>query len=214
MSQNVTFAGNYKLILMKKISLLLPVFAALFISAFTISGCARGEDDPWLTIHTRDARLTQPWKMTGMTGSVVTTVDGNTTNVEYEFDGTNIYITTNGATVSYAYTFGMEIQDNGEVFSEETMNEINSGDIVQQSSKTSYWYWGNDDKNKTSAVLDLTGILADYKSYDIPRLAWNDMSLEVDYSDNYTIQVNDSTYSAGSIAVLLQIDFEVDLTTP
>lgn len=190
---------------MKKIFSFLMVIMLMSSTAF-FSGCARGEDDPWLTLHTRDARMTQPWTLKAMSGTIVETVDGNITNIDYEYDGTNLYITTNGNTVSYAYKFNMEVKDNGEVFSEEFINDIESGDLVQQSSKSSYWYWGNDDKNKTSVVLDLTGYLADYISFDIPRLAWNDMTLNVDYSDNYTT----IGASAGSKTVLLQIDFEIN----
>ena len=178
----------------------------LLSSTAFISGCARGENDPWLTFHTRDARITQPWVLKAVSGTVVETVGGSTTNIDYEYDGTNLYVTTNGVTVSFAYVFNMEVKNNGEVFSEEFLNEVATGNPVQQSSKTSYWYWGNDDQNKTSIVLDLTGYFAGYISYDIPRLAWNDMSLTVDYSDNYTTVDG----VVGSKTVLLQLDFDVN----
>lgn len=190
---------------MKKLNSFLMMIVLLSSTAF-FSGCARGEDDPWFTIHSRDARITQPWILTSLSGTIVETVDGNITNIDYEYDGTNLYVTTNGTTVSYAYVFDMQIKDNGEVFSEEFINDIESGDPVQQSSKSSYWYWGNDDKNKTSVVLDLTGYFADYVSFDIPRLAWNDMSLSIDYSDNYTTTGG----AAGSKTVLMQLDFEIN----
>ena len=74
---------------MKKLVSIVTI-AVLAISSLTFSGCAKGEEDPFFSIHTRDARLTQAWNMVSMTGTVVTTVDGLTTNVEYEFDGTNL----------------------------------------------------------------------------------------------------------------------------
>lgn len=200
--------------MIRRNSILSLVTVLLMGSAF-ITGCARGEDDPWLSLHTRDARITQVWSLSTISGSVVRTTDGNTTNIEYYFDGTYLYITTNGVTVSYVYQYDMDVRDNGEVFSQEFMNDIASGAVIAQSSKTSYWYWGDDDKNKTSVNLDITGLLADYLSYDIPRLAYNDMTLNLDYSDNYTelVQVNDSTtaYEAGSETVSIELTWDVNL---
>jgi len=184
----------------------------LLAGSAMISGCARGEDDPWLTLHSRDARLSQTWSLSSLSGSVVQTTNGSTTNIEYYFDGTNLYITTNGVTESFAYVYDMQIKDNGDVFSQEFMNDITLGTVVSQSSQTSYWYWGNDDKNKTSVNLDLTGLLSAYMSYDIPRLAWNDMSFSVDYSDNYTV-LNEVTqeYEAGSETVLIEMEWDVNI---
>ena len=195
---------------MKKL-LSFTLISLLAMSAITFSGCAKGEEDPFLTFHTRDARITQPWILTGMTGTVVTTLNGATTNVEYEFDGTNLYITTNGVTESFAYIYKMDINENGEVFSEEFLNNFANGSIISQSSQTSYWYWGDDDKSKTSVNLDLTGIMSEWINYDLPRLAYNDMIMNVDYSDNYTeFNEADSTYDAGSESVYLELTFDVD----
>ncbi|MBK9557360.1 MAG: hypothetical protein IPO47_16355 [Bacteroidetes bacterium] len=197
---------------MKKLVSIVTI-AVLAISSLTFSGCAKGEEDPFFSIHTRDARLTQAWNMVSMTGTVVTTVDGLTTNVEYEFDGTNLYITTDGVTESFAYIFNMEVKDNGELFSEEFLNNTVTGATIAQSSKTSYWYWGDDNQSKTSVNLDLTGVLAAWLNYDLPRLAYNERMMSVDYADNYTVYDPVSeTYSAASESVLLEVKFDVDLT--
>ncbi len=201
--------------MMKRNSILTVVVALLSISAI-ITGCARGEDDPWLTLHSRDARISQTWSLKSVSGSVVETTGTDITNIEYYFDGTNMYVTTNGTTESFAFVYDMEIKDDGEVFSQEFMNKIASGELIAESSQTSFWYWGDDDKNKTSVNLDLTGfLLSKYMSYDIPRLAFNDMTFDVDFSDNYTElqQINDSTYDyvAGSSTVSLELKWEVNL---
>lgn len=114
-------------------------------------------------------------------GTSVETIDGVETNIEYTFDGTNLYTTINGTTSSATYAFTMEVKSDGEVFSVESMNDINTGDPLSQSSKTSFWYWGDDNKNKTAVYLDLTGIYSGILVYDIPRLAYNDMNLNVSY---------------------------------
>jgi hypothetical protein len=178
-------------------------------SAIIFSGCKRGEDDPFFSLHSRDARLTQKWTLTSMNGTIVNTFTDpdSIINVEYTYDGTNIYITENDSTVSFSYIFDMEIKNNGEVFSEEFFNIIETDNPSQQSSKTSFWFWGNDNKNKTIVNLDLTGLLAPYQTYHIPRLAWNDMTLEIAYSDNYT----ETAELASSINVNFILEFAVDL---
>lgn len=176
-----------------------------------LSGCfGRGEDDPFFSLHTRDARLAQNWKMAEMQGTVINTTDGLTTTTRYEFDGSNIFITTDGSTVSYGYTYNMNIKDNGDIQTTETFTDpANANQEVLTSTKTSFWFWSNDDKNKTTVNLDATGILADYQSYDIPRLAWSDMTLVVNFSDNYQ-QNADSVIISSSNTVDFQIKFEYD----
>ena len=190
---------------MKKL-LSITTLAIIAVSALTFSGCKKGENDPFLTFHSRDARLTQNWKLVSFNGTSVETIDGVETNIEYTFDGTNLYTTINGTTSSATYAFTMEVKSDGEVFSVESMNDINSGDPLSQSSKTSFWYWGDDNKNKTAVYLDLTGIYSGILVYDIPRLAYNDMNLNVSYSDNYTLGE-----SAGSLNLNYDLEFEVIL---
>lgn len=190
---------------MKKI-VSITTLAIIAVSALTFSSCKRGENDPFLTFHTRDARLTQEWKLVSFNGTSVKTLDGVETNIEYTFDGTTLYTTINGNTSSSAYEFTMEVKADGEVFSSETSIALDGGGVNAQSTKTSFWYWGDDDKNKTAVYMDLTGIFSDVLVYDIPRLAYNDMTFDVSYSDNYTI---DSV--ASSLNVNYELNFEVIL---
>jgi len=190
---------------MKKLRSLTTIIV-LAAAAFTISSCKKGENDPFLTFHSRDARLTQNWKLVSFNGTSVETLNGAETNVEYTYDGTNLYTTINGSTTSATYGFTMEVKANGEVFSSESLNDIDNGDPLSQSSKTSFWYWGDDDKNKTAVYMDLTGVFDGVLVYDIPRLAYNDMTLQVSYSDNYTMGD-----SATSLNLNYELNFEVIL---
>lgn len=177
----------------------------LLSGTFFFSGCAKGEDDPWLTLHSRDARMTQSWKLVSFNGTRVVTTDTSETNIEYTFDGTNLYTTINGVTSSVNYVFTMEIKDGGEVFSSEVQSDVNTLTPIIQSTKTSFWYWGDDEKTKTAVYLDLTGLFSDVLVYDIPRLAWNDMTISIAYSDNYTTGGG----AAESLNVLYDLNFEV-----
>ncbi len=183
--------------------------------SFAVSGCFRkGEEDPFFSIHTRDARMAQNWQLTKLTGTVVNTTNGLTTNINYNFDGTNIFITTNGNTVSYGYAFEMNISDNGTVISKETFTDpANPNVVYNTSSKTSYWFWANDVKNKTTVNLDLTGTFQPYPAYDIPRLAWNDMALLVDYTDNYQ-QIDPVTGTTISSSSTVNLNLEFDVILP
>lgn len=182
--------------------------------SFVLSGCfGRGDDDPWLSLHTRDARMAQNWQLTKMTGTVVNTVGGMTTNIVYNFDGENIFITTNGNNESFGYAFEMNITDQGTVTSKETFTSpSNANQVVLNSSKSSYWFWANDVKNKTTVNLDLTGTFEPYPAYDVMRLAWNDMNLVLDYTDNYqAIDPITGETTSTNITVSLNIEFEVIL---
>ncbi|MBC8173156.1 MAG: hypothetical protein H7X71_04545 [Chitinophagales bacterium] len=55
--------------------------------------------------------------------------------------------------------------------------------------------------------LDLTGLLSPYIYYDIPRLAWNDMTLSILASDNFS----DSSGVATSVNTNLELKFEINL---
>lgn len=173
----------------------------LFSSCFK-----KGEDDPFFSFHSRDARLAQNWMMESMQGTVVNTIDGLTITTYYDFDGTNIFINTDGATESYGYAYAIKVKDNGEVSSTETRTDpANANDVLQTSTKNSYWFWSNDAQNKTTVNMDLTGLLEPYLSYDIPRLAWSDMTWTVNFSDNY--QQNEDTVT---ISTSTSVNFTIN----
>lgn len=186
-------------------------FMAILAAGITLSGCfGRGEDDPFLSLHSRDARMAQSWYMTGMQGTVVNTIGGQTITTYYDFDGTNIFINTDGVTESYGFSYNMKVQDNGEVTSTETRTDpANANTVILTSTKNSYWYWSDDAQNKTTVNMDLTGILSPYLSYDIPRLAWADMQWTINYSDNYQANADTTTIST-STAVDFIIEWAYD----
>jgi hypothetical protein len=190
-----------------------PLFSLLLLSGVAIlfSGCfGRGEDDPFFSLHSRDARLTQKWKMVQMEGTEVNTIDGQSTTTRYEFDGTSLFVTTDGQTESYGYDYRLNIGDNGDVVSTETFTDpSNPNETLQTSTKTSFWFWSNDNQNKTTVNLDITGILSAYSSYDIPRLAWSDMTLVVNFSDNYQ-EIIDTTVVSSASTVDFEIRFDYD----
>jgi hypothetical protein len=49
---------------MRKLNFMMQAMAVLVLSAGVFTGCRKGEDDPWLTLRSRKARLTGKWNIT------------------------------------------------------------------------------------------------------------------------------------------------------
>lgn len=99
---------------MKKIALLT---LAAFLIAGAVSSCKKGEDDPFLSIRSRKARLAGEWTLTKMEGKKTTSSGGISTVITKNFTGSALTtvtaVTVMGTTVSssdttvfsQAYTF-------------------------------------------------------------------------------------------------------------
>jgi hypothetical protein len=119
------------------------------------SGCKKGENDPFISLRSRDARITGTWKFTeeDYSSTTTTTNDGTTTlsSSTTKFDGslmTTTY-TYEGEThtESYSYSREMTIEKGG------TYKIV----VIEDGDKDEYtgrWWWLNDNKNKTQISLD------------------------------------------------------------
>ena len=119
------------------------------------SGCKKGENDPFISLRSRDARITGTWKFTeeDYSSSTTTTNDGTTTlsSSTTKFDGSLLTTTyTSGGetyTESYSYSREMTIEKGGTY----KMVVIEDGDKDEY---TGRWCWLNDNKNKTQISFD------------------------------------------------------------
>jgi hypothetical protein len=155
----------------------LPMLA-LISSVVFVSSCKRGEDDPFLSLRSRDNRVMGEWTVSSVEAREEINESSNSlvTNivVEQKFSGDNYTtdssITTN--TTNYkrtytqkAYSNTLNIMEGGileamEKYSDETITGTNiTGALTNiQSIKTSikgYWKWGSDEKNKGTIVLSV-----------------------------------------------------------
>ena len=155
----------------------LPVLA-LISSVVLVSSCKRGEEDPFLSLRSRDNRVMGEWTVSSVEAREEINESSNSlvTNivVEQKFSGDNYTtdssITTN--TTNYkrtytqkAYSNTLNIMEGGileamEKYSDETITGTNiTGALTNiQSIKTSikgYWKWGSDEKNKGTIVLSV-----------------------------------------------------------
>jgi len=157
----------------------LPLFALLLTTAF-VSSCKRGEEDPFLSLRSRDQRVMGEWTLASMesrqeinnsTNSLV-----SNTIVEDKFNGSDFTrdtsITTNTTnykrTLTYKeYSMVVNIMEGGVIEGvEKTGNETVTGTGItgavtttsnQKSTIKGYWKWGHDDKNKGTLTLSTGG---------------------------------------------------------
>ncbi len=83
-------------------SLILALFSGLFI----FSSCKKGEDDPFISFHSRTARLEGEWKVTKMEYSESSVSGEYSTSRNINYDGTTEVstITTKSPMVNYSET--------------------------------------------------------------------------------------------------------------
>jgi hypothetical protein len=155
----------------------LPLFALLLTTAF-VSSCKRGEEDPFLSLRSRDNRIMGEWTVTSVEAREEINESSNSsvvnTIIDQKFSGdsytTDTSITTNTSNykrtyTQKAYSNTINIMEGGileamQKYSDETVTGTNiTGALTNiQSIKTSikgYWKWGSDDKNKGTVVLSV-----------------------------------------------------------
>lgn len=95
---------------MKKIKQFLSLALAGLVAAVIYSGCKKGEDDPFLSLRSRKARVAGDWKVSKIEGKTSDTFSGSATNCTRNFDGST-YTETCGsgnplvATGTWKFTF-------------------------------------------------------------------------------------------------------------
>lgn len=168
------------------------ILAIIMVAGVTLNSCKKGDNDPFLSLASRDARITEVWKLTDYekTTTNLTTFGEvsyeNTTT--YTYDGsiiTKVKINPQGnaTTETYSFSYNVDIQKNG-TYTSTTIDKGESNKI------TSNWWWTNSQNNKTGIILENDG------NYIIDRLAKTELILTSEYvnveinTDNET----DSTY--------------------
>jgi len=125
---------------MKKLKISLLLISIIMVLA---SSCKKGENDPFISLKSRDARITAIWNLTKIEGtndSEVVTYDGSTLSV----DGEIIYKNA---------SFEMTIDKDGVMsYSEiKTLNLINSSETTKTG--TGFWTWLDANKDKVYITL-------------------------------------------------------------
>jgi hypothetical protein len=162
---------------MKK-SISLIALALMVFSGVFFTGCKKGEDDPFISFKSRDARITAKWKLVNYESleSGTNSFTGSTYTTTVSYNGTLLTTTsTNNGTDIVSYTVEMEILKGGEY----TYNEVRDGS-VEYGKDT--WYWFNNTENKGAILLqgNFGGI------FQIDRLSSSELVLSANSEDIQT----------------------------
>jgi hypothetical protein len=152
----------------------LKITAIILIAIVSLQGCKKGENDPFLSLKSRDARITGTWELQSSETTDKAQVTSNNTGyidiVTETYDGTTLTQNDNGNFSSISYTNEITIQKDGTYTTLTTAN----GD---KSEFTGYWWWLNSKKNKSRIALD-----DDYDSFEIDRLTNKELVLKFSYN--------------------------------
>lgn len=171
----------------------LKVFVLLFIGVLTLEGCRKGENDPLVSLRTRDARVTGEWKLVEyestrtefLSAGSITFTEVRTTS----YDGTTWTTTNPGETNSFLYSRNLVIEKDGTYIYSETSD----GDFVEENGR---WSWLSDAKKKRRILLDNEGV------FYIDQLKNSEMIFTEEYEESYTDADGETgTYTLSTRAV-------------
>ncbi len=141
----------------------------LILSVVTILfACKKGENDPFLSLRSRDARITGKWELKEANWQEQDNDEvSNYTYAENVSNGTITYSETGSPSESFSYTMTLEIKKEG------TYEMISIEDGVTSRTEGDWW-WLSDTKKKTRLSLD-----DDWDSYEVDRLTNKELVLKV-----------------------------------
>lgn len=157
------------------------VLSSMILFGVAFEGCKKGQNDPGISLHSRDARLTAKWKLTKIESTDVngTSATISTTTI-ITYDGTTFSkgVTTPPlATVTSTGTgtYEMTIDKRGKISFNETYTP--SGGTADITSGEGNWEWLSDSKNRDNILLDGSGNLFNGGLYAVDRLASKELVL-------------------------------------
>ncbi len=155
----------------------------LLVGILAITGCKKGANDPFLSLLSRDARITGTWKLSAEDYTRITTYasSGTTSSstVTNSYDGNIMTVVTPAGTTTYSYSWTITIDKDGTY----SMTKIEDG---TQDDYTGNWWWLEDTKDKTRIAFD-----DDVESYLIDQLKNKEMVLTQNTSYKTTNTAND-----------------------
>jgi hypothetical protein len=130
----------------------------LFLGITVFESCKKGENDPAISLKSRDGRITGEWKLTESqsTDYQSTTITGGptagttTSQTTENFNGSTMTTTTSGGSDTESYSLTVTIEKDGTCMVKRTKG-------TSQSERSGRWSWLNDAKNKTRISIDGLG---------------------------------------------------------
>lgn len=131
---------------MNKKNLSIAIIFLVGILAF--NGCKKSENDPFISLRSRDARITGTWNLTGFTQTQTQYQPFNQTTLTstQTFNGSTMVVTSGTNSDSYTFSQEMTIEKDGTY----SMIVISDGDRTEEAG---YWFWLNGAKDKTYIAI-------------------------------------------------------------
>ena len=132
------------------------LLSGIILSAIVFNGCKKGDEDPFLSLKSRKARLEGDWKLNSGTETYVQPATLTNTSTTY----TNSTAATTGSSFGFnvsqtvAYTLEIKIDKNGTY----TKTENNDGDVTTEQGRWVFAGGAGDYKNKEQVVMSPTSI--------------------------------------------------------
>lgn len=189
----------------------LIILGMSLVMGLTIASCKKGENDPAISLKSRDSRITGEWNLKNISGDFITqseNIDGEieTYKQSISYDNGVITITDNdGDTESSQYLFELDILDDQ---SFTLLNKITYDDTdFEEYSVSDQWYWLDGVKNKSQIFLPGFNEVT-FFGYDdaliIDRLTNKEMHLKI----NTSYGMDDSFSGVDNEEFTLLIEFE------
>lgn len=177
------------------------ILFGVFLAGLIFQGCKKGDEDPFLSLKSRKARLEGDWKLS--TGTATYSQPSTLTNT------TTTY--TNGTFSTTGTVFGFNVSDNGTYTLQIKINKDGTyesstnddGDITSEMGRWTFAGGTGDYKNKEQVVMsptsktDKNGVTTTYintgyeYTYDLIGLKSKEMHIKWSSTDNSTTQTLD-----------------------
>jgi len=122
----------------------------VFALSLSFVGCKKGENDPFISLKSRDGRITGTWKLSNVDQSNENTTNSSgkivSTTTTEKYDGTNWTSSGFGPANTFPFSYEITIEKDGTWSS----IEIDDGDTKEESG---YWSWTDSKKNKTGIFI-------------------------------------------------------------
>jgi hypothetical protein len=125
--------------------------AALVLASFGFEGCKKGENDPFMSLHSRKARVAGEWKVTAGSGTDATSSPASTSS--WTYDGASYVQTSGSNSVTTAMTITYEFEKDGTFKTITTVTAPSYSDVYTETGTWNFTGKVGDDKNKDHLVM-------------------------------------------------------------
>lgn len=184
---------------MKKTNFIYIILIGIIVIPI-FNGCKKGDQDPFLSLRSRDGRLINEWKLTKIQGSIIQAhilpSPDVTTTINYSYDGakyseiTAVDTTSETVKVEYTGTYSMNIKEDGTVTINEVTTSLTNSPVTKTLSSNGTWVWAAGNKKKDHLLLSFESTNFNFKMFNgglvyINRLSSKELVLKINTSDSY-----------------------------